>query len=98
MLRQWLKTTGLNTLRPDFDVDGDGTFTRFAIAQSGAAPGGGETRVHRLAVGIYDDDASGKLVRVNRVELDVDGDSTEVPELVGVPRGKFVLVFSVATL
>ena len=37
--RQWLKTTGLNTLRADFDVDGDGKFTRFAIDQSGAAPG-----------------------------------------------------------
>ena len=91
--RQWLKTTGLNTLRPDFDVDADGKFTRFAITQSGAAPGAGETRVHRLAVGIYDDDATtGKLVRVNRVELDVEGDATEVPELVGVPRGKFILV------
>lgn len=91
--RQWLKTTGLNTLRPDFDVDGDGKFTRFAITQSGAAPGAGETRVHRLAVGIYDDDATtGKLVRVNRIELDVEGDATEVPELVGVPRGKFILV------
>ena len=29
--RQWLKTTGLNTLRADFDVDADGKFTRFAI-------------------------------------------------------------------
>ena len=28
--RQWLKTTGLNTLRADFDVDADGRFTRFA--------------------------------------------------------------------
>lgn len=37
--QQWLKTTGLNTLRPDFDVDGDGRFTRFAVTQSGAAPG-----------------------------------------------------------
>jgi aminopeptidase N len=90
--RQWLKTTGLNTLRPDFDVDADGTFTRFAITQSGAAPGAGETRVHRLAVGIYDDDASGKLVRVNRIELDVEGERTEVPELVGAARGKFILV------
>ena len=26
--RQWLKTTGLNTLRADFDVDADGRFTR----------------------------------------------------------------------
>ncbi|MEZ0053620.1 aminopeptidase N [Mycobacterium sp. MAA66] len=90
--QQWLKTTGLNTLRADFDVDGDGKFTRFAIAQSGAAPGAGETRVHRLAVGIYDDDASGKLVRVHREELDIDGDRTDIAALVGVSRGKLVLV------
>ncbi|WP_237573399.1 aminopeptidase N [Mycolicibacterium lacusdiani] len=90
--RQWLKTTGLNTLRADFDVDADGAFTRFAVSQSGAAPGAGETRVHRLAVGIYDDDGSGKLVRVHREELDVEGSETDVPGLVGVSRGKFVLV------
>jgi aminopeptidase N len=89
--QQWLKTTGLNTLRADFDVDGDGRFTRFAITQSGAQPGAGETRVHRLAVGIYDDQG-GKLVRVHREELDVEGEVTEVPELQGVPRGKLVLV------
>lgn len=90
--QQWLKTTGLNTLRPDFDVDGDGRFTRFAVTQSGAAPGAGETRVHRLAIGIYDDDGSGKLVRVRREELDVEGPVTEVPALVGVSRGQLVLV------
>ncbi|MCW2552026.1 MAG: Membrane alanyl aminopeptidase Metallo peptidase family [Mycobacterium sp.] len=90
--QQWLKTTGLNTLRADFDVDGDGKFTRFAIDQSGAAPGAGETRVHRLAVGIYDDDGSGKLVRTHREELDVDGASTDVPALQGVSRGKLILV------
>ncbi|BCO88463.1 hypothetical protein MINTM015_17200 [Mycobacterium paraintracellulare] len=90
--QQWLKTTGLNTLRPDFDVDGDGRFTRFAVAQSGAAPGAGETRVHRLAIGVYDDDGSGKLVRVRREELDVEGPVTEVPALVGASRGQLVLV------
>ncbi|ORW06174.1 aminopeptidase N [Mycobacterium kyorinense] len=90
--RQWLKTTGLNTLRADFDVDADGRFTRFAVAQSGAQPGAGETRVHRLAVGIYDDDGAGRLVRVHREELDVAGPSTEVPALVGVSRGQLVLV------
>jgi aminopeptidase N len=89
--RQWLKTTGLNTLRADFDVDGDGKFSRFAINQSGAMPGAGETRVHRLAIGIYDDEG-GKLVRVHREELDIDGDVTEVPALHGVPRGKLILV------
>lgn len=93
--QQWLKTTGLNTLRPDFDVDADGRFTRFAVQQSGAAPGAGETRVHRLAVGIYDDDVSGesgKLVRVHREELDVAGSESEVPALVGISRGKLILV------
>ncbi|MBV9320105.1 MAG: ERAP1-like C-terminal domain-containing protein, partial [Mycobacterium sp.] len=93
--QQWLKTSGLNTLRADFDVDADGRFTRFAIQQSGAAPGAGETRVHRLAVGIYDDQdigGTGKLVRTHREELDVVGSSTEIAGLVGVSRGRLVLV------
>jgi aminopeptidase N len=90
--RQWLKTTGLNTLRAEFDLDADGNFTRFAIAQSGAQPGAGETRVHRLAVGIYDDDGSGKLVRTHREELDIEGDVTEVSALQGVSRGQLILV------
>jgi aminopeptidase N len=90
--RQWLKTTGLNTLRADFDVDADGRFTRFAVTQSGAAPGAGETRVHRLAIGVYDDDGSGKLVRTHREELDISGARTEVPALVGISHGKLVLV------
>ncbi|MGH3677226.1 MAG: aminopeptidase N [Mycobacterium sp.] len=90
--QQWLKTTGLNTLRADFDLGADGRFSRFAISQSGAQPGAGETRVHRLAVGIYDDDGSGKLVRVHREELDIEGELTEVPALQGVSRGKLILV------
>ncbi|WP_280277295.1 aminopeptidase N, partial [Nocardia wallacei] len=89
---QWLKTTGLNILRPDFEVDADGRFTRFAVLQEGAYPGAGERRVHRLAVGVYADQ-DGKLVRTKRVELDLDAaERTEVPELVGVPRGKLVLI------
>jgi aminopeptidase N len=48
--------------------------------------------VHRLAVGIYDDDGSGKLVRVHREELDVEGSSTDVPALQGVSQGRLVLV------
>ncbi|GGK64262.1 aminopeptidase N [Nocardia camponoti] len=91
---QWLKTTGLNILRPDFLVSPDGTFTSFAVVQEGALPGAGEHRVHRIAIGIYDDDPeTGKLVRTNRVELDLDATGrTEVPELTGISRGKLVLV------
>ncbi|TCP48551.1 aminopeptidase N [Tamaricihabitans halophyticus] len=89
---QWLETTGLNALRPKFSVATDGTFQEFAVLQTGAKPGAGELRTHRTAIGIYDEDGSGRLVRTHRVELDVSGERTEVPELVGVDRGKLVLV------
>ncbi|HEY0636139.1 MAG TPA: aminopeptidase N [Pseudonocardiaceae bacterium] len=90
---QWLQTTGLNVLRPRFEVDDEGRFTVFEVLQGGARPGAGELRDHRLAIGVYDDDPeTGRLVRRHRVELDVTGARTEVPELVGVPRGKLVLV------
>jgi aminopeptidase N len=89
---QWLKTTGLNILRPDFEVDAEGAFTSFAVVQEGATPGAGEQRVHRLAIGIYDDQ-DGKLVRTKRIELDLEAaERTDVPELAGVARGKLVLV------
>ena len=88
---QWLETTGLNSLRPSFEVDADGRFTSFTIIQGGAKPGAGELRTHRVAVGVYDDQG-GKLVRTHRVELDVAGERTEVPDLVGQSRGKLVLV------
>jgi len=95
---QWLRTTGLNLLQPSFELDDEGRFTRFEVVQGGARPGAGELRTHRLAVGIYDDDALAderarpKLVRTHRVEVDVTGERTEVPELLGVGRGKLVLV------
>ncbi|TWF93631.1 aminopeptidase N [Saccharopolyspora dendranthemae] len=88
---QWLETTGLNMLRPRFSTDDEGRFTQFSVVQSGARPGAGEHRTHRLAIGVYDDE-DGKLVRKHRVELDVTGEVTEVPDLVGVHRGKLVLV------
>jgi aminopeptidase N len=89
---QWLETTGLNVLRPKFSTDAEGKFTEFAVLQGPARPGKGEYRTHRLAIGVYDDNDEGKLVRTHRVELDVSGERTEVPDLVGVPRGKLVLV------
>lgn len=90
---QWLKTTGINVMRPDFEVDSDGKFTRFTIVQDGAAPGAGETRVHRLRVGVYDDDdGSGTLTRTASAELDVEGERTDVADLIGVGRGALVLL------
>ncbi len=48
-------------------------------------------RNHRLAVGLYSEGPEG-LTRTARVELDVAGARTEVPELVGHPAADLVLV------
>ncbi len=90
--RQWLKTTGINVLRPDLEVDDDGIITSFAVLQDGAAPGAGETRVHRMKVGVYGSDDDGALVRTESVELDIEGERTEVPGLVGKHRGDLILL------
>ena len=87
---RWLETAGVNLLRPDFEIDAEGRFTSFAIEQSATAEYP-TLRPHRLAVGIYSLDAAG-LERVHRVEIDIDGARTEVPELVGVQRGDLVLL------
>ncbi|AUH69355.1 MULTISPECIES: aminopeptidase N [Gordonia] len=88
---QWLKTTGINVMRPEFETDANGRFTSFAVLQEGAAPGAGETRVHRMRIGVYADEG-GKLVRSHVVELDVEGPRTDVPDLIGVERGRLVLL------
>ncbi len=85
----WLETAGVNTLRPSFETDAAGNFTSFAVLQS-AAPDYPTIRPHRLAIGLYSL-TSGKLVRTHRIELDVDGERTEVPELVGMARPDLVL-------
>ena len=88
--KEWLETAGVNTLRPVFEIDGEGRFGAFVIEQS--APGDHPTlRTHRVAVGLYDRTAEG-IVRRKRVELDVSGARTEVPELVGEQQPDLVLV------
>ena len=89
--RQWLETAGVNTLRPELDVDADGTLRSFTIVQS-AVPEWPTIRPHRLAVGFYNLNGAGKLERVHREELDVDGERTEVPGLVGLAQPDLVLI------
>ena len=86
----WLETAGVNTLRPAIETDADGTISSFAVLQE--APADYPTiRPHRLAIGFYNL-RGGKLRRDHRVELDVDGERTDVPELVGLARPDLVLV------
>ncbi|WP_151481501.1 aminopeptidase N [Streptomyces albicerus] len=95
---KWLQTAGINILRPEIETDENGVITSFAIRQEAPAlPAGAKgeptLRPHRIAVGLYDlDDESGKLVRDERVELDVDGELTAVPQLVGKRRAAVVLL------
>ncbi len=87
---EWLQTSGVNTLAPVFDVDTEGGFTSFSIAQT-AAPEFPTIRRHRIGVGLYDL-ADGRLARRKSVEIDVDGASTDVPELVGEKQPDLVLI------
>ncbi|MER7970486.1 MULTISPECIES: aminopeptidase N [unclassified Streptomyces] len=96
--KKWLETAGINILRPVIETDADGVVTAFAIRQEAPAlPAGAKgeptLRPHRVAVGLYDlDEATGRLVRGERVELDVDGELTAVPQLVGSRRPDVVLL------
>ncbi|HEY8532543.1 MAG TPA: aminopeptidase N [Micromonospora sp.] len=79
---QWLETAQVNTLRPDISLTADGRYERVAVRQE--APASHPTlRTHRIAVGLYDLE-DGKLRRRERIELDVSGEVTEIPQLAGV--------------
>ena len=85
----WLETAGVNLLRPEIE-EKDGVIESFEILQS-AISDYPYLRPHRLAVGFYNE-VGGKLVRTERVELDVQGAKTSVPELVGKARPALVLL------
>ncbi|MGX5694701.1 aminopeptidase N [Agromyces soli] len=86
----WLETAGVNTLRPEIQTDASGAITSFAVLQS-AHPDYPTIRPHRLAIGFYNL-RGGALVREHRVELDVDGERTDVAELIGLARPDLVLL------
>ncbi|WP_402468119.1 aminopeptidase N [Isoptericola aurantiacus] len=89
--KAWLETAGVNTLRPAVELDAHGRIAAFAVEQS--APADHPTiRPHRLGIGFYDLDDSGAVVRTRTVQVDVDGERTEVPELVEFTRPGLILV------
>ena len=87
--RLWLETAGVNLLIPEIK-ESDGLIESFAILQSAIADYP-FLRPHRLAVGFYEE-VAGKLIRTERVELDVQGAKTEVLELVGKKRPALILL------
>ncbi len=97
----WLLTTGINQLELDVEVAADDTYSEVAVLQRSPTPAwagvaGLETpaevlRPHRLAIGVYQD-RDGRLVRVQRTELDVTGARTPVPELTGTAAAPLLVV------
>ncbi len=84
--QEWLQTAGVNTLAPEFELAEDGSYASFAVRQT-AHPDWPTLRRHRIGIGLYDD-VNGSLVRRERFEVDVRGDVTEIPELVGPPAAR----------
>ena len=89
---KWLEESGINTIATGLTVNADGTIAELKLTQSAPAEHP-VLRPHRLAVGFYNEDAeTGKIVRTEQFELDVDGETTIVEAAAGKPRPAFVLV------
>ncbi|HET7398587.1 MAG TPA: aminopeptidase N [Intrasporangium sp.] len=92
--KKWLETAGVNTLRPEFEVGPDGRYSSFAVRQT-ATEEHPTLRPHRLGIGRYavrsgrDGDA---LARVGYTEVDVDGELTDIAELVGEEQPDLLLL------
>ncbi|MFC4146863.1 aminopeptidase N [Micromonospora mangrovi] len=87
---QWLETAQVNTLRPEVTIGADGAYERVLVRQE--APAGHPTlRTHRIGVGLYDL-TDGRLVRRERIEVDVAGERTELSALHGTRAADVLLL------
>ncbi|MEU8814589.1 aminopeptidase N [Actinoplanes sp. NPDC048796] len=87
---QWLETSQVNTLRPLVEIGADGTYSSVVVQQE--APADYPTlRTHRIGVGLYDLEGD-RLVRRDRLEIDVTGERTEIPALAGVKAADVLLL------
>ena len=91
--QRWLQTAGVNTLRPEIVIE-DGKYKSVVVIQEPpVAPEGVDQllRPHHIGIGLYN--RSGSVIkRDSRIEIDVDGARTEVPELVGMPAADLLLL------
>ena len=88
--REWLQTAGVNTLTPHVEVDAEGRYTSLVVHQS-ADPDWPTLRRHRLGIGLYDE-RDGALVRRRYLEVDVEGEQTEIAAVVGETQPDLLLL------
>lgn len=91
--QRWLQTAGVNTLRPEIEIE-DGKYKSVVVIQEPpVAPEGVDQllRPHHIGIGLYNRSGS-SIKRDTRIEIDVDGARTEVPKLVGMPVADLLLL------
>ena len=89
--REWLQTTGMNTLRPVASVQ-NGRYTSFSIEQT-AAPDHPTLRHHRVGIGLYRFNADGDLVLARpQLQVDISGGRTAIDALRGEEEADLVVV------
>ncbi|HEY3530827.1 MAG TPA: aminopeptidase N, partial [Nocardioides sp.] len=88
--KEWLQTSGVNTLSPEFELAADGRYASIGVRQT-AAGDNPTLRRHRIGIGLYDE-RDGHLVRRRDVEIDVEGELTPVEELVGERQPDLLLL------
>ena len=86
----WLETAGVNTLKPVFELDENGNYRSFSVAQT-AIEEHPTIRPHRMGIGMFNLIDS-KLERTEYFELDIAGESTEITELVGKKQPDLLLL------
>ncbi len=88
----WLQTAGVNTLRPEIEIE-SGVYKKLTIKQEAPTMpvGSKELRPHRLRVALFDI-AGDSLVKRKSVALDVAGALTDVTELQGEKEADLVLI------
>ena len=88
----WLRTAGVNTLRPVISLDGDNYASVSVKQEFPPMPiGSKELRPHRLYVGLFDVKGDA-LVRRESIEVDIAGALTEVKELAGKKSADLLLI------
>jgi aminopeptidase N len=88
----WLRTAGVNTLRPVIALDGD-KYASVAVKQE-VPPmpvGSKELRPHRLYIGLFDIKGN-SLTRRESIEVDIAGELTEIKELAGKKAADLLLI------
>ena len=88
----WLRTAGVNTLRPVIALDGD-KYASVSVKQE-VPPmpvGSKELRPHRLYIGLFDIKGNA-LTRRESIEIDIAGELTEIMELAGKKAADLLLI------